>query len=136
MTAGYSKRALPDKLGIKPGARMLLVNPPEGYQRALGPLPTGVTLMDRPEPPLDVIHLFTRSRADLEARFPALKAALAPDGMLWVSWPKRTSGIPTDLTETVVRRVGLACGLVDVKAAAVDRTWSGLKFVYRLKDRP
>lgn len=136
MPAGYSKRSLLDKLGIKPGYRLLILDPPEDYQRTLGPLPAGVTTATEPHGPLDFIHLFTRTRADLEARFPALKAALAPAGMLWVSWPKRASGLSTDLTEDVVRRIGLACGLVDVKVAAVDGTWSGLKFVYRLKDRP
>lgn len=85
--------------------------------------------------PIDFIHFFTRAAAELESRFPQLKAALAFDGMLWVSWPKKASKVNSDLDENVVREVGLRNGLVDVKVAAVDEVWSGLKFVYRLEDR-
>lgn len=133
--AGYSKRSLVDKLGVKPGASVLIVGAPTGYAKALGPLPGGVSVAKSPRAGLDFIHLFTTSRADLERRFGALQRALASAGMLWVSWPKRASGVPTDMTEDVVREVALARGLVDVKVCAVDNTWSGLKLVRRVKDR-
>ncbi len=133
--AGYSKRSLVDKLGIKPGAAVLILEAPRGYAKTLGPLPDGTTVAKAPRPGLDFIHLFTTRRADLERRFGALQKALAPAGMLWVSWPKKAAGVPTDVTEDVVREVALARGLVDVKVCAVDDTWSGLKLVRRLKDR-
>ncbi len=133
--AGYSKRSLVDKLGIKPGASVLILEAPRGFAKTLGPLPAGVTVVKAPTPGLDFIHLFTPERADLERRFAALQKALAPAGMLWVSWPKKASGVPTDVTEDVVREVALARGLVDVKVCSVDDTWSGLKLVRRLKDR-
>ena len=133
--AGYSERSLVDKLGIKPGTSVLIVGAPKGYAKTLGPLPTGVAVAKAPKPGLAFIHLFTTKRADLERRFGALQKALTPAGMLWVSWPKKAAGIPTDVTEDVVRDVALARGLVDVKVCAVDDTWSGLKLVRRLKDR-
>lgn len=135
MPAGYSQRALADKLGIKPGHRIAFVAPPPGYDATLGPLPPGTVRARTVRAPLDLIQVFVSRAADLEKRFDALKGALALDGALWVSWPKKASKRPTDVDENVVRRVGLAHGLVDVKVCAVDETWSGLKFVYRLKDR-
>lgn len=128
--AGYSKRSLADKLGIKPGMRVAVINAPEGY-----PLPAGVKRVDPPAQPLDFIHLFTINRAELEKRLPDLKAMLVPNGALWISWYKKASKVPTDLDENVIREIGLEQGLVDVKVAAVDEVWSALKFVYRLKDR-
>ncbi|HEV2752004.1 MAG TPA: DUF3052 domain-containing protein [Gemmatimonadales bacterium] len=133
--AGYSKRALVDKLGIKPGATIAILAPPDGYQRTLGKLPSSVTRRTSAAGPLDFVQFFTTERRELERRFGALARALAPAGMLWISWPKKASGVATDLTEDVIRGVGLAHGLVDVKVAAVDDVWSGLKFVRRLKDR-
>jgi hypothetical protein len=133
--AGYSGKSLVDKLGIKPGHSVLILEAPKGYGKTLGPLPKGVTIPKAPKPGTDFIHLFTTRRADLEKRFGTLQKALAPAGMLWVSWPKKAAGVPTDLTENVVREVALARGLVDVKVCAVDETWSGLKLVRRLKDR-
>ena len=133
--AGYSKRSLVDKLGIKPGAAVLILEAPTGYANTLGPLPVGTRVAKAPRPGLDFIHFFTTRRADLERRFGALQKALAPAGMLWVSWPKKASGVATDVTEDVVRDVALARGLVDVKVCAVDDTWSGLKLVRRVKDR-
>jgi hypothetical protein len=133
--AGYSKRSLVDKLGIKPGMRLMLLNPPAGYDQTLGPLPAEVQTAERLEPPLDFIHLFTTERAELAERFPALKAALAHAGTLWISWPKGSAKVKTDVNENFVREIGLDHGLVDVKVCAVDEVWSGLKFVYRLKDR-
>jgi len=132
--AGYSKRSLVDKLGIKDGAKIAILNAPRGYARTLGTLPQ-VSRKSRVAGPLDFVQFFTKERQTLERRFAALARALAPAGMLWISWPKRASGVATDLTEDVIRVIGLAYGLVDVKVAAVDDVWSGLKFVRRLKDR-
>ena len=133
--AGYSGRSLVGKLGINPGARIAILNPPRGYERTLGPLPRPVSRKRSLSGPLDFIQFFTSRRAELERRFAQLASAFAPAGMLWISWPKQASGVPTDLTEQVIRAIGLAHGLVDVKVCAVDAVWSGLKFVRRLKDR-
>ncbi len=133
--AGYPKRSLVQKLGIKAGNKIAILNSPVDYDQTLGALPPDVLTVDTRAGSLDFIHFFTSRRVELERRFPELKAALAPDGMLWIAWPKRASKMDTDLTEDVVRQIGLANGLVDVKVAAIDQTWSGLKFVYRLKDR-
>ncbi len=133
--AGYSKRSLVEKLGIKPGATVAILNAPRGYHRTLGKLPTPLARKAPAAGPLDFIQFFTTAQRELERKFPALERALAPAGVLWVSWPKKSSGAPTDLTEDVIRAIGLAHGLVDVKVAAVDDVWSGLKFVRRVKDR-
>ena len=133
--AGYSGKPLVEKLGIKAGASVAIVNAPKGYDRILGGLPSGVTRKGNAGGPLDFIQFFTREKRALEHRFAALARALAPAGMLWISWPKKASGVATDLTEDVIRAIGLARGLVDVKVAAVDEVWSGLKFVRRVKDR-
>ena len=126
--AGYSGTPLDKKLGFKPGMKAHLIG-------AVYKAPGGVTTTSKAEAPLDFVHLFTKERADLEKRFPALMNALAPAGMFWVSWPKGASKVKTDLNENVVREIGLEAGLVDVKVCAVDDVWSGLKFVRRLKDR-
>jgi len=133
--AGYSPRSLVDKLGIKPGTAMAIRNPPRGYERTLGKLPPQVIREASATGPLDFIQFFTKEKRELERKFAALARALAPAGMLWISWPKQSSGVATDLSEDVIRAIGLAHGLVDVKVAAVDDVWSGLKFVRRLKDR-
>ena len=133
--AGYSKRALVDKLGIKSGAAIAILHAPRGYDRLLGRLPPRVTRKATPAGPLDFIQFFTTEKRELARQFAGLVRALAPAGMLWISWPKRGSGAATDLTEDVIRAVGLGRGLVDVKVAAVDDVWSGLKFVRRLEDR-
>ena len=133
--AGYSRKPLVEKLGIKAGASVAIVNAPKGYDRILGKLPSRVTRKASAVGPLDFVQFFTKEKREVERRFAALARALAPGGMLWISWPKKSSGVPTDLTEDVIRGVGLAHGLVDVKVAAVDEVWSGLKFVRRLKDR-
>jgi hypothetical protein len=132
-TAGYSGTPLVAKLGIKPGARMQFVNPPADFSETLGKLPDAVTPASRGT--LDFGILFVRKRADLKKRFPGLRDRLASNGMLWISWPKKSSGVASDLTEGIVRTIGLEFGLVDVKVCAVDATWSGLKFVWRLRDR-
>ncbi|MSQ33318.1 MAG: DUF3052 family protein [Dehalococcoidia bacterium] len=133
--AGYSQRSLVEKLGIKPGYRIHIANPPAGYAQTLGPLPASVSQSQDLRGPLDFIQLFAKERRVLVAALPSLKAALAQTGMLWVSWPKMASKVPTDLSENVVREIALSHGLVDVKVCYVDETWSGLKLVYRLKDR-
>ena len=132
--AGYSGTPLPAKLGIRRGSRVLLDGPPPGF--ALDPLPDGVSLHRRPGgDPYDIVLLFAPDAARLHARWPALVDRLETAGRLWVCWPKKSSGVPTDLTENVIRDFGLAQGLVDVKVCAVDATWSGLAFVRRLTDR-
>jgi len=132
---GYSKTPLAQKLGIKPNTRIALLNAPADYMITLGDLPDGVTVLSALDNSLDLIQWFGTASSDLKAQFPILQTALRRDGALWVSWPKRSSRVSTDLNENVVREIGLACGLVDVKVCAVDEVWSGLKFVYRLRDR-
>ena len=133
--AGYSKTPLVKKLGIKEGFKVAILSAPENYVQTLGELPENIIVSDTLSRSLDFIHFFTTQRDTLAAEFPRLKQALAPAGMLWISWPKRSAKVETDLTEDIIRAVGLDNGLVDVKVAAVDEVWSGLKFVYRLKDR-
>jgi hypothetical protein len=125
------------KLGIKPGSRLGLLSAPDGFlESELSELPPGVSVRRRARGPLDVIVAFARRRAALERQLPALRRALDPAGGLWVAWPKRASGVETDLSDDLVRRLGLAAGLVDNKVCAINVTWSGLRFVYRLRDRP
>lgn len=135
MPAGYSKTPLVKKLGIKLGFKIHFANPPDNLQSLLGELPEKTTTIVELNGPVDYIHFFTKSKDELQTQFPILKAALAQNGLLWISWPKKASKVMTDLDENVVRGVGLQNGLVDVKVCAVDEIWSGLKFVYRLKDR-
>lgn len=134
--AGYSDTPLPKKLGIKAGHRCAFPGAPGDFARTLGKLPEDVTVLARPGKDLDCAVLFTKRRVELEKRFSALAERLVPDGCLWVAWPKKASGVETDLSDGVVREHGLAAGLVDTKVCAIDETWSGLKFVYRVKDRP
>lgn len=133
--AGYSGRPLVEKLGIKPRIRIAILNAPRGYRATLGSLPPGVVVASAARGTFPFIQFFAVSRSALESRFPALVRALEPAGALWISWPKKASGVPTDLTEDVVRKIALPTGLVDVKVAAVDDVWSGLKLVRRLKNR-
>jgi hypothetical protein len=133
--AGYSGTPLPRKLGIKPEARVGLVGAPEGFDAVLGDLPPGVSVRRRLQGRFDVVLAFFDSRAQLERRLPACRDALDEAGGLWIAWPKRSSGVATDLGEGAVRELGLAAGLVDNKVCAIDATWSGLRFVYRLADR-
>jgi hypothetical protein len=135
--AGYSGTPLPRKLGIKPGARVGLIGAPEGFDSTLGDLPDGVAVRRRlGREPFDVIVAFFSRWSTLERRLPGLSAALDPAGGLWIAWPKRASGVTTDVTEDAVRDLGLAAGLVDNKVCAIDEIWSGLRLVYRLRDRP
>ena len=135
-TAGYSGTPLARKLGIKPGARVALIGAPDGFALAPGELPAGVSVGARARGPLDVIVAFFDRRSRLERRLPALRGALAPAGGLWIAWPKRSSGVATDLDENVVREHGLAVALVDNKVCAIDEVWSGLRLVFRRQDRP
>ncbi|MGI9167745.1 MAG: DUF3052 domain-containing protein [Pyrinomonadaceae bacterium] len=134
--AGYSGTPLVKKLGIKEEFRIALVGAPKGFQNELGTLPDKVKITPSVMKSLDLIVLFVNSKSDLEKRFSVLAANLSANGMFWVAWPKKSSGVVTDLSFDVVQRVGLSSGLVDVKICAVNEIWSGLKFVYRLKDRP
>ena len=133
--AGYSGTPLPRKLGIKEGSTLALLGAPDGLAALLEPLPAGVLLRRSTRGTADVILLFTTSRDDLARRLPAAQRALHPDGGLWVAWPKKASGVATDLTENVVRELGLAAGLVDNKVCAIDETWSGLRLVFRRENR-
>lgn len=133
--AGYSQRPLAAKLGLKPGMRALLLDAPPGYLAALGEVVAQVEFCDLPADDLDIIQVFATEHAALVELLPSLVAALAPSGALWLCWPKLAAKLPTDLREARVRAAGLAAGLVDVKVAAIDSTWSALKFVYRLRDR-
>jgi hypothetical protein len=137
VTAGYSGTPLPRKLGVKPGAHILLLDAPEGFEETLGALPADVELRRglRGRGPFDVIVLFAPDAAALERRLAPAIARLAVAGGLWIAWPKKASGIATDLSDGAVRARGLATGLVDNKVCAVDATWSGLRFVRRLADR-
>jgi hypothetical protein len=136
-SAGYSGTPLPRKLGIKAGARLGLIAAPDGFDSTLGVLPDRVVVRRRlGRGPFDVVVAFFSRRALLERRLPGLCSALDPAGGLWIAWPKRASGVATDVTEDVVRAHGLAAGLVDNKVCAIDDVWSGLRLVYRLRDRP
>jgi hypothetical protein len=135
-TAGYSGTPLVKKLGIKPGSTLALIGAPGDFDDTLGELPDGVTVRRRLQGQLDVIVAFYVESSVLERRLPALRRALAPAGGLWLAWPKRASGVATGLSENVVRELGLAAGLVDNKICAIDAVWSGLRLVYRLRDRP
>jgi hypothetical protein len=129
-TAGYSGTPLDRKLGFRPGMTAAFLDAPEGLDRLLGEL-EGVTVKRSLRGRADIVLCFVTARRDLERRAARLREAVAPDGMVWVCWPKRSSKVPTDMTEDVVREVLLPTGLVDVKVAAVDETWSGLKLMVR-----
>jgi hypothetical protein len=140
--AGYSGTPLSAKLGLKPGARLGLVNAPVGFERTLGALPPGVAVqaVSAGKTRFDVIVCFAPTMAELTRRLPALKSRLTPAGGLWIAWRKRgkkpASAVSSDVGETGVRAIGLAAGLVDNKVCAIDDVWSGLRFVFRLVDRP
>ena len=135
MTAGYSGTPLVRKLGLKAGMRAAFVNAPDHLPSLLGELPQPLRILKRPARDMDFVHFFVSRRRSLEARLPTLKAALAAAGMLWISWPKKSSSLSTEVAESDIRAAGLEAGLVDVKICAVDEDWSGLKFVYRRADR-
>jgi hypothetical protein len=135
MTAGYSGTPLAKKLGIKAGASVAFLQAPPEFDATVAPLPDGVNVARTAGPGLDVVVFFTQARADLETSVDELKAAIAPAGGLWIAWPKRSSGVETDMTEDVVREVALPLGLVDNKVCAIDETWSGLRLVIRVTER-
>jgi hypothetical protein len=130
-TPGYSGTPLPQKLGITRGARLLALNKPPAYAVILGDLPSGVTLVSRAGASVDIAHLFAVRRTELERQLKRLRASLRSDAVVWVSWPKKTAKVPTDITEDVIRAVALPMGFVDVKVCAVTDVWSGLKLVVR-----
>jgi hypothetical protein len=133
--AGYSGTPLAKKLGIRDGSRIALRAAPAGFHNLLEPLPAGVQIKSRATAPLDVLVAFFTSRAEVERRLPALATAIFPDGGMWIAWPKRSSGVATDLTEDALREVALPRGLVDNKVCAIDKTWSGLRLVHRVENR-
>ena len=133
--AGYSSTPLAKKLGIRERSRIALVNAPKDFQSQLRELPEKVEFVPRVTNSLDVILCFVLSERTLYKNFAKLAEKLVTNGMIWIAWPKKSSGVATDLTFERVQRIGLNAGLVDVKICAIDETWSGLKFVYRLKDR-
>ena len=133
--AGYSATPLPKKLGIKEQSRLAFINAPAGFEDYLGPLPEGAEVMKRLIKPIDLILLFVTTERALVRDFAKLSDKLATNGMIWIAWPKKSSGVSTDLSFERVQRIGLDAGLVDVKICAIDETWSGLKFVIRLRDR-
>ena len=132
---GYSGRALAQKLGIKSWMRVKTRNAPPHYKQVLGTLPADVQLSSRLRRPVDIVHIFSIARAHLLAELNDALDDIDQDGAVWVSWPKKSSGVRTDITEDVIREVALPLGLVDVKVCAVDETWSGLKLVIRKAHR-
>ena len=136
MTAGYSGTPLAKKLSLKDGMRTWWDEMPPHVRHEIDMSGLALTHLLWPETPIDAAHIFVTDRAEMEADIKRALSPLAPAGFIWVSWPKQASRVPTDITEDVIREVALPLGLVDVKVCAVDETWSGLRFVYRLKDRP
>jgi hypothetical protein len=133
--SGYSGTPLAKKLGIGAGHRVWLARAPVNYRTLVAPLPDGVRFVTKPSTTTDVAHVFTSKRRELEKTLRTLRAALKPDAAIWVSWPKKASKLPTDITEDVIRDVALPMGFVDIKVCAVDETWSGLKLVLRKERR-
>jgi len=129
--AGYSGTPLVRKLGIRPGERVAALQAPAGYEDLLGELPADAAITARANAGAEFVHLFTTRRDDLEKRLATLRTKLADTGVLWVSWPKKASKVPTEITEDTIRAVALPLGFVDVKVCAVDDTWSGLKLMIR-----
>ena len=127
--AGYSGKPIVQKLGIKPGFCIFADGAPIAYDKLVGALPPGASVQATPKPPLDMVHLFATRAVGLAAKLRAYRRTIAPDGMIWVSWPKKSSGVASDLSDVVVRETALPLGLVDIKVCAIDDVWSGLKFV-------
>ena len=135
LVAGYSGTPLAKKLGIKAGSRVFAHGAPSNYRKLLAPLPDGVTIVARMSADTDIAHLFATRRADLARGIKAVLGKMPQDGVIWVSWPKKSSKVPTDITEDTIREVALPLGLVDIKVCAVDEVWSGLKLVIRRENR-
>jgi hypothetical protein len=136
--AGYSGTPLPQKLGIKPGFRVAFVAAPPAFAKTLGKLPEGAKSepLGRSKATFDVVIAFFEAEAEFKRELPRLERAIPPAGAIWIAWPKRASGVPTDMTEDVVRKHARPRGLVDNKVCAIDDTWSGLRLVVRLENRP
>jgi hypothetical protein len=133
--AGYSGTPLPQKLGIKPGTIVVLIDAPDNYRKLLGEIPSGVNFGMRPVGNTKFVHLFATRRNELAKQLSILRRKIAEDASIWVSWPKKSSGVATDITEDVIRAVALPLGFVDIKVCAVDETWSGLKLMIRRENR-
>jgi hypothetical protein len=133
--AGYSGTPLPQKLGIKPDMIVVAIDAPDHYRKLLGQIPSGVNFATRPVGNTKFIHLFVKERRVLQQHLQSLRQKIADDAALWVSWPKKSSGVPTDITEDVIRTVALPLGFVDIKVCAVDDIWSGLKLMIRRGNR-
>ena len=133
--AGYSKTPLAQKLGIKPGAEVVLLGAPSGYRKSLAPLPEKVSFTDKTKQGARFVHLFATERRVLEKQLKRLRGMIDDAGVVWISWPKKASGVATDITEDMIRDVCLPLGFVDVKVCAVDETWSGLKLMIRRENR-
>lgn len=134
-TAGYSGTPLIKKLGFKPEAKVLLIEAPEHYAELLGPEASGISFVGKAKGKLDAVHAFCTSKAALVKLMPSMRSSIVPQGMIWISWPKKAAKVTTDITEDVVREIALKNSLVDVKVCAIDEKWSGLKLLIRLKDR-
>ena len=133
--AGYSGTPLPQKLGIKPGLTVVTINAPANYRRLLGQIPDSVTFSERLKSGSSFVHLFTSRRSEMQKKMSILRDKISDNGAIWVSWPKKSSGISTDVTEDVIREIALPLGFVDIKVCAVDETWSGLKLMIRRENR-
>jgi hypothetical protein len=133
--AGYSGTPLPQKLGMKPGLNVVTINAPTNYCQLLGTIPENVTFSDRLKADSSFVHVFIKKRSELEKTLSVLRKKIAHTGTVWVSWPKKSSGVPADVTEDVIRAVALPLGFVDVKVCAIDETWSGLKLRVRKENR-
>ena len=133
--AGYSGTPLAKKLGLKAPLKLLIVNAPKEYKRWLGKLPNDVKMVTKAKPPIDAAHIFVTESLEMDALLSKLRNELKQDGFVWVSWHKKSTKIPTDITEDVIREVALPLGFVDVKVCAVSEIWSGLKLVIRKSDR-
>ena len=133
--AGYSETPLPQKLGIKSGMNVVTINAPTNYRRLLGTIPENVTFSDRLKADSSFVHVFIKKRSELQKTLSLLRKKIAHTGTVWVSWPKKSSGVPVDVTEDVIRAVALPLGFVDVKVCAIDETWSGLKLMVRKENR-
>lgn len=133
--AGYSKTPLAQKLGIKPGMKVAALGSPAGYRKLIAPVPTGVSFTDKAVAGSSFVHLFVTERSTLEKGLKRLRGLVDDAGILWISWPKKSSGVATDITEDVIREVCLPLGFVDVKVCAVDEIWSGLKLMIRRENR-
>jgi hypothetical protein len=133
--AGYSGTPLAKKLGIREGMRLFVENAPRDYRRLVAPLPDDVAIVTRADRETDLVHFFTKERKQLEAALRGWRGKLRDDAVIWLSWPKKSAGVATDVTEDAIREVALPLGLVDVKVCAVDEVWSGLKLVLRREHR-